>query len=196
MRKSNSLVAAIISLFVFLVLYIDIAFIGLVEGFDRAVSEFSFGSFFNSLAIFFDVLLGNVAFLIFTVILVGFLFYKKRAGDGVFSGLVLILGAAFGYLIKLLVSRARPENLVEEGLSFPSGHALKATLLFLVLIYLFKNKIKDGVMRNIFVSLSVVLILLIGLSRLVLGVHWFSDIIAGFALGTFLVYLGLVLRGR
>ena len=45
MRKSNSLVAAIISLFVFLVFYIDIAFIGLVEGFDRAVSELSFGSF-------------------------------------------------------------------------------------------------------------------------------------------------------
>ena len=122
--------------------------------------------------------------------------YKKRNRDALFAGFVLILGAVFGYLIKLLVVRERPSGgLIEAaGFSFPSGHALIATLLFLVLIYLFKDEIKDRVLRTTFISVSVLLILLIGLSRLYLGVHWFSDVLAGFAFGAFWVYLGLVLR--
>jgi len=196
MRKSNSLVAAIISLFVFLVLYIDVVFFGLLKGLDRVSLDFLRSGFFDWLAVFFDVLLESASFLVLTFALLGFLVYKKRNRDALFAGFVLILGAAFGYLIKLLVVRERPSGgLIEAaGFSFPSGHALIATLLFLVLIYLFKDEIKDRVVRNIFISVSVVLILLIGLSRLYLGVHWFSDVLAGFAFGIFWVYLGLVLR--
>jgi undecaprenyl-diphosphatase len=90
-------------------------------------------------------------------------------------------------LIKLIVQRARPENslITETGFSFPSGHATMSLILFTLLLLTFKNDIKNNALKWVFIVCNITLILLIGLSRIYLNVHWFSDVIGGFALGLF-----------
>jgi len=81
------------------------------------------------------------------------------------------------------------------GPSFPSGHSSFSAALFFVIIYLFAPKIKSVIKREIFIVLCIFAVVAIGLSRLVLNVHWFSDIIAGWALGIFIA-TGVVLFVR
>ena len=67
------------------------------------------------------------------------------------------------------------------------------------MIYFFKNDIKNIMLRKLFIAVNVMLILLIGFSRVYLGVHWLSDVVAGFCLGLFLVLfliLGFNLLGN
>ena len=104
------------------------------------------------------------------------------------------LGYIFGTSIKIIVQRARPEQglVSASGFSFPSGHATMAVIFFSLLIYLFRDEIKNKALRWIFVAGCWLLIFLVGISRVYLGVHWLSDVLAGWALGLFVVSLGIV----
>src|SRR5699024_3326183 len=93
--------------------------------------------------------------------------------------------------IKYIFRKPRPsfEHLVVQGgYSFPSGHAMGSTIMYggllVVLFYLVKSK---GI-RTLFALLFVGLILLIGISRIYLGVHYPSDIIGGYSLGSAWLY--------
>ena len=108
-------------------------------------------------------------------------------------------------IMKEFFQRARPDysagvimNLMKPIIndpSFPSGHAGMAAAFFVVLAYLFAPKIKSWVKRESFLVLCVLAVIAIGLSRLVLNVHWVSDVIAGWALGAFLAS-GSILLAR
>ncbi len=113
---------------------------------------------------------------------------------------LLILGnlagiSIFNIALKNIVQRPRPtgyELISEVGYSFPSGHSMVSMGFFGLLIYLAYTRIKKGVLRNIIcISLSI-LILLIGFSRVYLGVHYASDVIAGFIIS--IVYLMLIVK--
>jgi len=88
--------------------------------------------------------------------------------------------------------------------SFPSGHAAFATAFFLVVAYLVAPKIRSWVRREAFIVVCVLVPLAIGLSRIVLSVHWASDVIAGWALGVFCAtgsilfvrYIGTLVAGK
>jgi len=90
-------------------------------------------------------------------------------------------------LLKEFFMRARPENALQvvTDPSFPSGHAGMAAAFFLIVAYLAMPKIRSWVWRELTFVACVLAIILIGLSRLVLNVHWASDVIAGWALGIF-----------
>jgi len=109
---------------------------------------------------------------------------KKEKLILVFAGLMLG-GALLQYLFKIIISRARPENILvnESSFSFPSGHAVISIILFLFLIFLFNDKIRFNLRRLLFVAAGVLIVFLIGVSRIYLGAHWFSDVIGGWALG-------------
>ena len=99
------------------------------------------------------------------------------------SGGGLLLGA----ILKRLIGRLRPLNglISESGFSFPSQHALMALIFFSLIMFLFHEKIKNKPLKYLFVAGNIFLIILVGFSRIYLKAHWFSDIMAGLALGLF-----------
>lgn len=91
-------------------------------------------------------------------------------------------------LLKNFFQRARPElnRLIEiGGYSFPSGHAMNALTVYGIISFLLWRHIPTQIGRTMLIVISSVFILMIGLSRIYLGVHYPSDIIAGYFAGGF-----------
>jgi undecaprenyl-diphosphatase len=91
-------------------------------------------------------------------------------------------------LLKLDFHRSRPDiaQLVKvTGYSFPSGHAMVSFALYGMIAYLMWINFKSGKLRYSLTALFILLVFLIGLSRIYLGVHYPSDVLAGFAAGGF-----------
>ena len=100
----------------------------------------------------------------------------------------LVGGALLNPALKEAFRRARPSTAdalaISHGYSFPSGHAMGATLFFGSLAYVVYFSIDHSRrMRVLAVALCVLLILSIGVSRVYLGVHYLSDVVAGFTAG-------------
>ena len=98
--------------------------------------------------------------------------------------------------IKLSIGRPRPDpsmvSVVEGvgGHSFPSGHTLFYVTFFGFLAYLAYARLKPGRLRTVVLWLTGLLILLVGPSRIWMGQHWVSDVLASYALGlTYLILL-------
>jgi len=104
-----------------------------------------------------------------------------------------VSGAAlFNLLLKSIFQRERPNlhRLAEEtGFSFPSGHSMAAFALYGVLAYLLWRHIGSKKGRLALIALAALFVLSIGLSRIYLGVHYPSDVLAGYLAS--MVWLGL-----
>lgn len=110
--------------------------------------------------------------------------------------LVLFVAAVGGavllnQLLKLVFRRERPDlhRLVEEtGFSFPSGHAMAAFALYAAAAYLLWRHIRHATGRIVLIAIASLMIAGIGLSRIYLGVHYPSDVVAGYvASGVWLI---------
>ncbi len=123
------------------------------------------------------------------------LIYKKKWRNALLLVFSLGAGVLFGSLIRYIIQRARPANaLIEvDGYSFPSRHAIISIIFFLLLLYSFKNEIKNKFLKNLFIAVNIILFLIIGFSRVYLNVHWLSDVIAGFAMGLFSLTLFILI---
>lgn len=99
-----------------------------------------------------------------------------------------IIQTSLNRVIKAIVRRPRPNVDVfirENNFSFPSGHAMAITCLYgLLIYYLYKSEIRY---RKLLIVICVLIIVLVSLSRVYLGVHYFSDIIGGILLSSSLV---------
>ncbi|MGX4763223.1 phosphatase PAP2 family protein [Holzapfeliella sp. JNUCC 72] len=130
-------------------------------------------------------LLGNpVPMMTISALTFGFLFYRRKYQLGLFmagSGLSILLS---NLLLKEWIARPRPSalHLVNaSGFSFPSGHAMNSLFLFGVFYLIYKPYIPQK-LQFMFKTACLLIPLLIGLSRVVVGVHYPSDVIGGFLL--------------
>jgi undecaprenyl-diphosphatase len=129
-----------------------------------------------------------------------FLLFKRKVVAAIFVFVMLFSVRQVNYLLKELFSRERPDfNAVYEAAhySFPSGHTMNSTAMYLFLFYLLMLHLikKDNQKNKLFIS-TLTLIVLIGISRIYLGVHFLTDVIAGFSAGFawFIVIFFLYLR--
>ena len=93
-------------------------------------------------------------------------------------------------IIKNIIGRDRPSDIniiTEAGKSFPSGHSAVSMVVYGYLIYLTYNYIKNKKIKYLLISILSILILVVGLTRIYLGVHYTSDVLGGYLLG--IVYL-------
>ena len=107
----------------------------------------------------------------------------------------LIISFISNQITKQIITRPRPIgiNLIEEtGYSYPSGHAMISMAYFGFIAYLIYKYVKNKLIKTILISSIFILIILIGFSRIYLGVHYLSDIIGGFLLS--IVYLMIVIN--
>ncbi len=143
----------------------------------------------------FVTVLGNWQFIIPTAFILSiWLFYRKHLRHYIAPlWITLVSAEAITYALKLFVSRPRPLDglLIENDFSFPSGHATIAMAFFGFLIYVISKHTHSSRGRQAFIFIFVTLILLIGLSRLYLGVHYLSDIFAGYLVGLLSILLGM-----
>ncbi|MEI6288610.1 MAG: phosphatase PAP2 family protein [bacterium] len=135
--------------------------------------------------IFITDIVGSVSLPIFVAVLI-FYFWRQKQKAKIY---LVIFGLGGGLIIemalKMIIGRVRPpvELVTEITYSFPSGHATMAAIFFAILIYCFKDKIKNLFWRRLYIFANIFLCLLIGFTRLYLGVHWLSDVVAGLAIG-------------
>jgi undecaprenyl-diphosphatase len=110
-------------------------------------------------------------------------------------------------LLKWLFARERPDvfqwrTVGAGGNSFPSGHAMNAMVAYTVFAYLIARLESTAALRRTTFAVAALVILLVGLSRMYLGVHYPTDVLAGFAAGfawamacVFAVYVLADIRG-
>ncbi len=131
-------------------------------------------------------LLGEWQVIIGSAIIVSVILWLwKKRGYIMYLWLALVTGETFNYLGKLLIHRDRPANPVylEHSFSFPSGHAMVAVIFYGFLAYILIRHVKNWKHKvNVFFGCLVV-IFVIGFSRLYLGVHYASDVWGGYLLG-------------
>lgn len=130
---------------------------------------------------------GGTVLTLATVAAAGYLFVARRFAMGLFVGAAVGTGALAASLLKLLFERARPDLVAHlvpvSSPSFPSGHAMNSAIVYLTLAALLARTEKDVAPRAYVMALALVLTLGIGVSRVYLGVHWPSDVVAGWCVG-------------
>jgi len=132
--------------------------------------------------------LGNVQIIIVGVLLIGLWSAYTQKWHYLMATIISVAGSAIVVLVvKLLFHRPRPSlaNSVIQatGYSFPSDHSFIAFALYGLLTYFLLKQIRSTPARIAVFILGVLVVFLIGFSRLYLGVHWPSDVLAGYTFG-------------
>lgn len=111
-------------------------------------------------------------------------------------GIATISTVLINQLLKNIIMRPRPDHMrliKESGYSYPSGHSMISIAVYGFLIYYVYHKIKNKKLKIFLIILLTSLIVLIGLSRIYVGVHYPSDVLGGYVLS--LLVLLLVVLG-
>ena len=182
----------VISLFSFIFLLLNINNTNILTNLDRKINllvENHQSSFLLTISKIISDIFEPAIFIFLLLIITFYLFQKKRKKEAICLIFLTVVSFSLEQLIKIVTQRIRPLNaaVLEKTFSFPSGHAIMAIIFFGTLVYLFENHIKSHKKRNFLTILSVLFITLISSTRIYLNVHWFSDVLASFALGTFLL---------
>lgn len=164
-------------------------------GFDQPIQTAIRGDLPASLTVLFRTIthLIDIPVIITWVLIVAFIFYRKQwklesylmLGNLTLAGILIVT-------FKNIYQRPRPEivHLVEEkGFSFPSGHSLAVTLMVGSLIVILSQRIKNKTWRKVMqIGLGIYLVSVL-VSRIYLGVHYPSDVIASLCVGLGVLFM-------
>lgn len=167
----------------------------MLVGFDQPIQTAVRGDLPETLTLLFRAIthLIDIPFIISWVLIVAFIFYRKQwkmesylmLGNLTLAGILIVT-------FKNIYQRPRPEilHLVEEkGFSFPSGHSLAVTIMVGTLIVILSQRIKNTVWRKIVQILLSLYIFSVLVSRIYLGVHYPSDVIASLCVGLGVLFM-------
>lgn len=156
------------------------------ETLGRALHAGTFQERLVRLMVFVTNLGGWAALITVTLVAAVYLLAAEEHRRAILFLFIVIGGRAVVALMKVLFGRGRPAidlQLVDtHSMSFPSGHAANALITFLALALLVP---RDRASRIFASVIGIVVALLVGASRVALGVHWSTDVIAGWAFGLF-----------
>ncbi|MBB3771728.1 undecaprenyl-diphosphatase [Angulomicrobium tetraedrale] len=123
-----------------------------------------------------------------TLVVVGFLITDGKRSAALFVALATAGGGIMSYVLKIGFDRPRPDlvaHLVDvHTLSFPSGHAMGSAVTYLTLGALIVRTEARRRLKIYVLAVAIALTLVIGLSRIYLGVHWPTDVLAGWSAGS------------
>ncbi len=159
------------------------------------IQSFIRPQFTSSMKIF--TFLGSpVALLLLLFISAALMIWQKKRWETLFLVIGITGGSIFNLLLKWIFHRQRPtmHRLIEEtGYSFPSGHSMVSFIFYGMICMLLFMFLKSRIAKAIIIMSTVLIIVMIGLSRIYLGVHYPSDVLAGYAAGG--VWLTICLIG-
>ena len=138
---------------------------------------------------------GSAIFLILLTVALIVIIKDRKIGLSIPLNLVII--TILNQILKHILQRPRPTEyrIIEEtGYSFPSGHSMVSMAFYGFLIYLIYKKVENKNLKWISILLLSILIVLIGTSRIYLGVHYTSDVLGGFfiSISYLVIYTGMV----
>lgn len=140
--------------------------------------------------------LGHQVLLVLLGVVIVVLMVKKYYRDAVLFFITLITGTVLNIIVKEVVSRDRPsvDPLFQEILhSFPSLHATNSFVFYSLIVLLIYKLTRNRVYTLVAFVICSVVVLLVGISRMYLGVHYLSDVVAGYIFGLWWVATVLVI---
>lgn len=171
----------------------------ILEKIDSKIGKLLFvgnNTLFREVSIFFTSIADPIISTIIVVVLSVVSIMRKKKYDlyliVISSGLAIFLSSA----IKFLFDKARPvQSLISEGTaSFPSNHSVISAVLLCFLFYIISDSIKNVYLKNIIKTLVFFVFVFIPLTRIMLGAHFTSDVLAGFGLGLAMyIFTGMLL---
>ena len=186
-----------------LLLLVKIVFIDHNDSWDNYFVNFAMrhrGDSLSSLMFFFTRLGDHGVMIGLYVLLTTFiLFYIKDRLLALKIVIIALSTVGLMHLLKLIFKRERPLSefiLDAVGYSFPSGHTMNSFVFFCVLIFLSNRFIKNKSLKSLFLVLFIFTSLMIGFSRIYLGVHFFTDILAGLCFGYIWFYISNILLDK
>jgi undecaprenyl-diphosphatase len=166
--------------------------------FDTHILQYFLSIQNSSLTLFFVTLafIGKPTFLVIVDVLFSlFLWTKNKISMAIVYFIIGNGAAGFNLFLKSFLGRERPalwDRIVEvKHLSYPSAHAMNSVVVYGLICYYLMNQFKPW--RWLIFACTFLLVILIGLSRLYLGVHWPTDIIAGYIMGFVWLSIAIIL---
>ena len=195
-NKQTYLMKGSFALLLFVILgYIVKFYSEMLAGFDQPIQTAIRGDLPDALTFLFRIIthLIDIPVIITWVLIVALIFYRKQwkmesylmLGNLALAGILIVT-------FKNIYQRPRPEilHLVEEkGFSFPSGHSLAVTIMVGTLIVIFSQRIMNSTWRKVVqIGLGIYLVSVL-VSRIYLGVHYPSDVIASLCVGLGVLFM-------
>lgn len=185
--KKRIMVILMIIIFLLLILAIDTNFLNIDEIFNCYIENLKN----TNLTMFFKLVtkLRNFLWCLIIGVIIS-IFFKSKSY--LIIPISVIFMKTFDLVIKVIIKRPRPNHILinADSFSFPASHAALSMTLYGLLIILIYRKIQKNSVKWLLIILLSILILIIGVSRIYLGVHYFTDVLGGYILG--LIYLVLI----
>lgn len=164
---------------------------------DKAVQNF----FFSLRGPVQDVIISSITHLSDTVTIIAscivLLILPNRKTYGLPVSLACLGGVAIYKPLKHFVLRARPDaslHLVTQGgYSFPSGHSVTSIVFYGLMLYLIQKHCKNEKLKTVLSWICGILAVVIGPSRIYVGVHWPTDVLAGWCLGGGILIIAILI---
>ena len=191
-KNDKMVIASLILLLIFIILVFLYNYFNVIDDYVYSlIKPFIFSGVTNIMQ--FITFFADPIWCILLSCLMVLLVQNKKMSKAFLLNLICVF--LLNYILKMIFSRTRPVDInliVETGFSFPSGHAMISLGIYGFLIYLLLKSDKNKLFKIIGTCFLILLIFLIGISRIYLGVHYATDVIAGFIISA--SYLLLFIR--